>query len=471
MMSPNTKYQPFGFAPDPLEIFRILVGSKHSHIGFHVAAFFVGVICFLNQNALSQTDVHLRAETGSFSRLPVEIWPCKIRHAATRNHAEKLISVLESDLYLSSLFTPKVVQDTTILQDDDNMDKTLVSAQRVIRVAIRTTLAIKGRTATLNANLLDLRTRRILGRGNKSGCEKKLRLLVHALADEIVKILTGEAGIAESRIVFTAAGFKGKELFAMDYDGANLVQLTQSNSLNLNPAWTYGGRGIIYTSYVKGNPDLYAYEFATHKSAPIIHGNGLYVSPAWSPDGKSLLFVSTRHGNAEIYLMNVKSQHVSRLTHHPAIDASPAWSPTGRQIVFTSDRLGNPQIFMMGAEGTDVQRLPAAGDYNDSPVWSPRGDKIAYVSRGTSGFDIFVYDITSETSIQLTQDQGSNEDPTWAPGGYRIAFTSTRNGSRDIYSMMWDGTALERLTVKGTCASPNWSMNVRPESHFECGDK
>ncbi|MFQ5630713.1 MAG: hypothetical protein ACE5I1_18230, partial [bacterium] len=446
------------------EIFRILVGSKHSHRGFHIAAFFAVVICCFSQNAFSQTDVHLRAETGAFTRLPVEIWPCETRDATTREHAEKIISVLESDLYLSSLIAPKVVQDTTLLQDDDNMDKVLIPAQRAIRVAIRTSLKIDGDTAVLQANLLDLRTRRILGRESITGCERKLRLLVHALADEIIKILTGEDGIAKSRIVFTAVSFKGKELFVVDYDGTNLVQLTRQGSLNLNPAWTHGGRGIIYTSYINNNPDLHAYEFASGKSAPIVRGDGLYVSPAWSPDGKSILFVSTRHGNAEIYAMNVISRHVSRLTHHPAIDSSPSWSPTGRQIVFTSDRLGNPQIFIMGAEGTDVQRLVVAGEYNDSPVWSPRGDKIAYVSRGSSGFDIFVYDITSETSVQLTQDQDSNEDPTWAPDGYRIAFTSTRNGSRDIYSMMWDGTVLERLTVKGTCASPSWSTNVRPES-------
>lgn len=420
--------------------------------------------------ASAQTDVHLRAETGSFARLPAEIWPCEMRENATPFHSEKIISVLESDLWLSSLIAPKVVKDTTILAND-GLDAALIPAQRKIRVAIRTFVKMKDGKAEIGANILDLNSQRILDRKKISGCEQKLRLLIHALSDEIIKILTGEEGIAKSRIVFTAEGFKGKELFVMDYDGANLQQLTNGGTLNLNPAWTHGARGIIYTSYIKNNPDLYGYEFESGKSAPIVQGDDLYASPAWAPDGKSILFVSTRHGNAEIYVMNVSTRRVTRLTHHPAIDSSPNWSPTGRQIVFTSDRLGNPQIFIMGAEGTDVQRLPVEGNYNDSPVWSPRGDKIAYVSRGSSGFDIFVYDLTSETSVQLTQGQGSNEDPTWAPDGYRIAFTSTRNGGRDIFSMMWDGTAIERLTVKGTCASPGWSENVRPKSHFECDTK
>ena len=412
--------------------------------------------------------MHLRAETGARLRLPVEIWPTDVRENATRKHSEMVVSVLESDLWLSSLIDPKAVKDTTILRDEAAFAKNLLPAQRRIRVAIRSSIAVKGDQATLSANLLDLNTHRILGSRNLTGCEPNLRLLIHALSDEIVSILTGEEGIAKSRIVFTASSFEGKELYAMDYDGANLQQLTSQGSLNLNPAWSTGARGVIYTSYVRGNPDLYAFEFESGKSAPVVRGDGMYSSPAWSPDGNALLFVSTRHGNAEIYMMNVRTRAVTRLTHHPSIDSSPSWSPTGRQIVFTSDRLGNPQLFLMGAEGTDVQRLPAEGEYNDSPVWSPRGDKIAYVSRSSGGFEICVYALTTETSTQLTQSQGSNEDPTWAPDGYRIAFTSTRNGGKDVYSMMWDGTAIERLTLKGTCESPSWSSNVRPQSHFNC---
>lgn len=415
----------------------------------------------------AQSDVRLRAETRAFTRLPVEIWPCDATGDAGSQQAAEVVDILESDLYLSSLFTPFATKDTLSMPAPTTRPA-IPALPRVIRVAVKPALSIHGDRATMGMRLLDLHSRRELARRQFTGCSRRLRRLVHTLADEIVKILTGEEGSARSRIVFTAETLKGKELFVIDYDGANLQQLTDTGSLNLNPAWDPDGSAIVYTSYANDNPDLWVYQLTTGKSEPLLQRHGLFASPAWSPDGRSLLFVSTRHGNAEIYVLLRNSGRVARLTHHPAIDASPSWSPTGRQIVFTSDRLGTPQIYIMGAEGTDVQHLPVPADYADSPAWSPRGDKIAYVARGPSGFDIFVYDIASEESMQLTMNQGSNEDPTWSPNGYRLAFTSTRDGGRDIYSMLWDGSGVERLTVKGTCTSPSWSSNRCPAGYLEC---
>ncbi len=212
----------------------------------------------------------------------------------------------------------------------------------------------------------------------------------------------------------------------------------------------------VWTNLVQNHPEY------------LFKDNGLYSAPAWSPDGGKIALVSTKDGNAEIYVMDFDTKKMQRLTQHPAIDTSPSWSPTGREIVFTSDRLGNPQIFIMDAEGANLRRLPLTSTYNDSPVWSPRGDKIAFVSRGPTGFDIFVYDLTSETATQLTNNAGSNEDPCWSPDGYRLAFSSTRDGRSDIYSMMWDGSDVRRLTYKGTCTSPAWSSSFRPAEEFLC---
>jgi TolB protein len=84
------------------------------------------------------------------------------------------------------------------------------------------------------------------------------------------------------------------------------------------------------------------------------------------------------------------------------------------------------------------------------------------------GFDIFLFDVTTATVTQLTNTAGSNEDPCWSPDGYRLAFSSTRDGRSDIYSMMWDGTDVRRLTYKGTCTSPAWSSSFRPAEEFLC---
>jgi TolB protein len=420
--------------------------------------------------AAGQTEVHLRAETRTFVRLPLELKPCQLKDQATQELGQRAIDILDNDLWMSSMIAAYRTEESLANPDALRLELALNRPAQPIRLAVQTTLSLRQDKIALEAQLIDSATSRILEQKSYRGCRKNFRLLVHSLADDIVNNLTGEKGIAKSRIVFSASTVGGKEIFVMDYDGADQRQFTNLHTLNLTPAWSVDGRELIFTSYQRGNPDLFVMDLTSGRFAPILKDNGLYSAPAWSPDGRKIAFVSTKDGNAEIYAINSNGKNLQRLTQHPAIDSSPSWSPTGRDIVFTSDRLGSPQIFIMDAEGSNLRRLPLEGQYNDSPVWSPRGDKIAFVSRTPTGFDIFSYDLANETVTQLTTDAGSNEDPCWSPDGYRLAFSSTRDGRRDIYTMMWDGTDLRRLTYKGSCSSPAWSLNVRPAEEFLCNE-
>jgi TolB protein len=430
----------------------------------------------LTNQTVAQTEVHLRAETKTFMRLPLELKPCELKGQATLELGQRVLDILDNDLWMSSVIAAYRSEESQANPDALRLELALQRPTQPIRLTVETIVTVRQKEIALEAQLLDSATRKTLEQKSYRGCNENLRLLVHSLADDVVNSLTGEKGIAKSRIAFTAATVDNKEIFVMDYDAANQQQITHAGAnhhrtLNLTPAWSADGRSLIFTSYQRGNPDLFVMDVVSAKLSPLTNDNGLHSAPAWSPDGKKIAFVSARDGNAEIYTMDANGKNLRRLSHHPAIDSSPCWSPTGREIVFTSDRLGSPQIFMMDAEGSNVRRLPLEGKYNDSPVWSPRGDKIAFVSRGAGGFDIFTYDLNDETVTQLTAEAGSNEDPCWSPDGYRLAFSSTRDGRSDIYTMMWDGTEVRRLTYKGTCTSPAWSLNVRPAEEFLCNER
>jgi TolB protein len=433
-----------------------------------VGSIFCLFILFNAGSALAQTELRLRSETRTFARMPVELKPSVLRDQATRELGQRAVDILENDLWSSSVIAAYQTEERGNSADGLRLELALSRPTGPIRLAVQTKIALLQKNLTLEGQLLDSATNKTLEQKIYRGCPENLRLLVHALADDIVTSLTGEKGIAKSRIAFTAAAGDGKEIFAMEYDGSNLQQATKLKSLNLTPAWSNDGREIVFTSYQRGNPDLFMMDLIRGNAGYLLKDNGLHSAPACSPDGKKIALVSTKDGNAEIYVMNIDNKALQRLTQHPAIDASPSWSPTGREIVFTSDRLGNPQLFVMDAEGTNLRRLPVELGYNDSPAWSPRGDKIAFVSRGAGGFDIFVYDLNGQSVTQLTNNARTNEDPTWSPDGYRLAFSSTRDGRSDIYSMLWDGTDVRRLTYKGTCTSPAWSLNVRPSEDFLC---
>lgn len=291
-----------------------------------------------------------------------------------------------------------------------------------------------------------------------SGPLASSRRIAHTFADDIVEFLVGRRGIAQTRIAFTTTRTGSKEVFVMDYDGANQRPVTAHRSTSLAPAWHPSGRYLAYTSFVGGPPGIFRAELATGKKTPLLSSDTQQnISPSFSPDGSRVVFSRALGANSEIFIANADGSNARRLTHSQAIDASPAWSPTGSEIAFTSSRAGNPHIFLMDAEGSNVRRLTFQGNYNDGAAWNADGDRLTYASRRRGQFDIAVTDVVSLETRLLTRGPGSHEDPTFSPDGRRIAFASDRSGTKQIWVMDADGSNVRALTGEGRNESPAWS--------------
>ena len=174
------------------------------------------------------------------------------------------------------------------------------------------------------------------------------------------------------------------------------------------------------------------------------------------------MFSSGMSGNStELYVADASGARPKRLTFTVGVNTSPVWNPkTGQQVVFVSDRSGVPQLYMMSADGGDAQRLDM-GDkgYVIDPSWSPNGQLLAFSWRRPDGnYDIYIYDTATKELAQLTSDAGRNERPCWAPDGRHIVFESTRTGTRQIWSMLADGSQAKQLTRTGENESPSWSQ-------------
>jgi TolB protein len=298
----------------------------------------------------------------------------------------------------------------------------------------------------------------VLAKSFKSSA-KSIRRTAHILSDNIVLLLTGRRGIADTKIAFANDSTGRKEIYMVDYDGYNLAKLTKDNSIALLPRWSSDSTKIYYTTYRRKNPDIFAIDLKEGAIKPIIKGDGLNLIGGVSPDDKRIVLTLSRGDNPNIYLKELESGLLSRLTDKYGVDGSPSFSPDGKFVTFVSNRSGNPQIYTLNIETKELRRLTKF-NWADSPQWSPTGEWIVFAGRLAADhpIDIFIVDITGGQLRQLTSDAGSNEDPTWSPDGRFIAFTTTRGGKRQVYVMDADGSTPHLIAnIRGDSYTPNWS--------------
>ena len=314
-----------------------------------------------------------------------------------------------------------------------------------------------GSGLAVDLRLVDGAGQQIVGKRYQIG-DAGPRPAMHHFADQIVKALTGERGIAQTKIAFARMSGRNSEICSVDYDGFGDKALTAQRALTLSPCWGTGRQWIAFTSYAEGQPWLYRLDQGAQRLRPVSQSPGLNTTPDWSGARAEFALTLTRDGNAEIYRMDRDGRGAQRLTHHPAIDTSPAWSPGGQQIAFTSDRSGVPQIYVMDADGGNVRRLTKHGLYSDSPAWSPDGQWIVYVSRADGEFQLRVGK-TDGTDERVVVRDGQNDSPSWANDSRHIAFASRRGGARAVYVVdLYSG--LERRLTSGSqeAITPAWSM-------------
>jgi TolB protein len=334
--------------------------------------------------------------------------------------------------------------------------------------AIGAEYLVKGRYEQTGGNLITefrlydvVRAELIAGKQYTGKIEEKNEMVRH-FAREILSTLTGDGGVFDTKMAFVVKKGKMSDIYVINFDGSNMVRVTDERSVTLSPRWSPDGQYISYTSYRDGNPDLYIKSLNRTGTKKIAGFNGLNLSGSWAQDGRKILLTSSKDGNEEIYMMDIQTGYLERLTHNLSIDVSPSWSPDNRKIAFVSNRSGSPQIYLMDADGSNVRRLTYDGNYNTSPSWSPRGKKIAYEGLINGRFQIFSIDEDGTRNVQLTFDNANHESPTWSPDGRYLAFYLRRNDRSGIYIMNANGSNV-RLLYEGNdrSISPSWSPRLK----------
>jgi TolB protein len=298
----------------------------------------------------------------------------------------------------------------------------------------------------------------VLAAKRYTGSAESIRRIAHKIAEDVLRAFTGSGGAFDTRIAFASDSGDRRDIYVMDYDGANVSRVTNDGAIVLSPEVSPDGQLLIFTSYVGRLPSVYVVRRDTGDIRKLMSREGLNQSPSFAPDGRRIAFSATFEGNSEIYASDLTGGGMARLTRGEAIDVSPSWSPSGQEIAFCSDRGGTPQIYVMTSDGLDAHRVSHEGAYNTDPAYSPDGTSLAYASRQNGRFQICVLDLASPTQkvTTITDGRANNESPSWSPDGQFLAFSSDRDGKYDVWVMRKDGTGARRVGTRGVNKFPFW---------------
>ena len=408
--------------------------------------------------------------------------------------AQEVYDVIANDLDVTGFFT--FIKPEAFLEDtsklalrpaplaangfDFNKWKS-IDTEFLIRGGYR----VVGTNITLEIYAYDVRKGDLVFGKKYESPTSALRKMAHTFSNDFVKAVTGKESFFLHQIVVSVDNGprSHREIYTMDWDGANRKKITNHRSISISPDWAPDGKTIAYTSFItrkigkkgpaKKNPDLFMYEVQTGRRWLVSYRDGMNSGANFLRSSQEIL-LTLSDKTANIFRMSLDGKKITPLTNGPgqAMNVEPAVSPDGSKIAFSSDRSGKPMIFVMNSDGSGVKQLTFAGFYNSTPTWSPDGKKIAFagVDRAkdsgdgrTGAFDIFIINADGTGLKRLTSAKkpsgrwANNEAPTFAPDGQRVMFVSDRAGNSQLYMVNVDGSNERRITLDSLFYSkPKW---------------
>lgn len=320
---------------------------------------------------------------------------------------------------------------------------------------------VEARLHDLGADTLRLRVQR----GIDPAGEGPQRLGIHRLSDELTEAMTGEPGIAATKLLFQ----NSDAIWAIDADGANLTKVSRGTGIAMSPAWAPEGQRMAYTELRDNAGPIIIQNLTsgTRQTVPGTNGLGNFITPAFSPDGREMLYAASTEAGTDIFRVDIQRMCcATRLTvgRKLADNMSPAYSPDGRRVAFLSDRSGRAQIHVMDADGANQRAMmPADGSSAGEsyvPDWAPDGQRIAFSRDITGGRQILVYDFGTGRATAVTS-VGRNEDASWAPDSRHLVFKSDRGGTTQLWVLDLESSRIRQLTnMNGAARMPAWSPRL-----------
>ena len=284
------------------------------------------------------------------------------------------------------------------------------------------------------------------------------------------------------KIVFTSSRADGniRDIYTMDTDGHNQVNLTDHLADDLEPVWSPTGEHILFVSDREGVPDLYLMKPDGSNVRSVFKEKEYRETPIWSPDGEQIVYV---HRRFQLNIAKKDGSEVEALTEllTPSY-VHPDWSPDGTKLTF--DVLRKQGTHVMDLQTRTIEPLlPELQFQIYNAKWSRDGKRIAFAGipkNQAINFDdmrVYIVNVDGTGLKQVFGGAGPGaRRPVWSPRRDALLFQQVVNkGKRfaqtQLFKVNLDRPNPKQLTDKGKNFGADWfdpayALPVSPQPHL-----
>ena len=254
------------------------------------------------------------------------------------------------------------------------------------------------------------------------------------------------------KIVFTSNRTGNEDIFSMNIDGTELIQLTDLPGQDNYPAVSPDGKKIAYTSDINGTWQIMVMDWNGKNKKQITNNPWRSGYPAWSFDGRFIYFEAYVDGNWDIFRMKNDGSSIKRLTFN---SNTPDWHPCGYpyryKIIYESGTINNEDLYIMDHDGTNIKRISSANMRKRVPAVSAYGEIIVF----SDNESLYTMDSKGENIKKISGDLSGCRHSDISPDNKYITFESTIDGQEEIFIIEPDGSNPVRLTnIQGNDSDP-----------------